>query len=140
MSKEIQNRKSERGSAGVKFLAVVVVLYLAGHAAFNYIPAAYESENFKQEMQTAVVQSIAMPTLGATPVEALKAKLRKAAANNNIPSDALFEVKQVSNSIQARVVFTKQIEILPFGLFSYNYHFDYTATPTGFLYKEDKSA
>ena len=140
MNKDVKNKESERGSAGVKFLAVVVVLYLVGHAAFNYIPAAYESENFKQEMQTAVVQSVAMPTLGATPVEALKSKLRKAAANNNVPTDALFEVKQVNNSIHARVVFTKQIEILPFGLFTYNYHFDHTATPTGFLFKEDKSS
>ena len=139
MNNEVKNRKSKKGGAGVKFLAVVVVLFLIGHAAYNYIPAAYESENFKQEMQTAVIQVVAMPTFGATPVDALKHRLHKAAVNNNVPNNALIDVKQVNNTIQARVVYTKPIEILPFGLYTYYYQFDHTATPTGFLFKEDKT-
>lgn len=136
MFNESENRKSERGGAGVKFLAILVILFLIGHAAFNYIPTAYEAENFKQEMQTAVVQSVAMPAIGMTATDGVKVKLQKASINNNIPSDALIEIKPVNNVIQARVVYTKKINLLPFGIYSYNYHFDHTATPTGFLFKE----
>lgn len=136
MYNESNNRKSERGSAGVKFLAILAILFLIGHAAFNYIPTAYEAENFKQEMQTAVVQSVAMPAIGMPATEGVKIKLQKAALNNDLPSDALIEIKPVNNVMQARVVYTKKINLLPFGLYSYNYRFDHTATPTGFLFKE----
>lgn len=61
MSKEIKNRNSEKGNAKVKLVAVLVVLFLIGHAAYSYIPVAYEAEYFKQEMQTAVVQGMAVP-------------------------------------------------------------------------------
>lgn len=134
MNEVINNRKSERGGVGVKLAAVLVVLFLIGYAGYNYIPIAYEGQNFKQDMQTAVVQGMAAPQ-GMTMADMVKGKLQKAMTSNNIPPDAVVQVKQTPNSVQAQVIYSKQVQMLPFGLYKYNYHFDYTATPTGFLLK-----
>jgi len=134
MNKEIKNRNSEKGGASVKLLAVVLVLALIGNAGINYIPVAYEGQSFKQEMQTAVVQGMAVPP-GITPVDMVKGMLQKAIASNNIPPDALVQVKPANGTISARVSYAKKVSILPFGLYTYNYQFDHTATPTGFLLK-----
>ena len=60
MSKE-KNRCGERGGAGAKFLFVLTILILVGHALINYIPVAYSAESMKADMQTAVVQGMAAP-------------------------------------------------------------------------------
>ncbi|CAN5214537.1 hypothetical protein BH20ACI1_BH20ACI1_09870 [soil metagenome] len=136
MSKIIKNQNSEHGGAGVKLMLVLVVLFSIAHAGYNYIPVAYEGENFKQDLQTAVVQAVALPGANITMVDSAKHKVMMAAANNNIPKNALIEVKQNGSVIQAHVKYTKQVDILPFGLYKYNYQFEKTATPTGFLFKE----
>ncbi len=112
----------------------MLVLFLLAHAGYNYIPVAYDGESFKQEMQTAVVQGLALPN-GGKPIETTKARILRAAAQSNVPADAFIEVKQVKTVVQARVAYSKQVEILPFGLYTYDYEFDNTATPTGFLLK-----
>lgn len=129
-------RHKERGGAGVKLTIILVILFLAAHAGFNYIPVAYAAESFKSEMYTAVVQGLAMPGRDLTPVDAVKQRVQRAARANDIPEDALLEVKQVNKTVQAHVIYDKPVNILPFGLYTYNYHFDHTATPTGFLLKE----
>lgn len=137
MSNFKKNQTTERGSAGVKLMIVLLVLYAVAHAAYNYIPVAYEGENFKQEMQTAVVQGVALPGSNLTAADTVKIKLKKAAVNNSLPSDAVIDVKPVNSVVQAHVRYVKQINMLPFGIYKYNYQFDNTATPTGFLFKEN---
>ena len=129
-----KDQQNERGSVGAKFAAVLVVLILLAHAGYNYVPVAYDGESFKQEMQTAVVQGLALPN-GGKPLEATKARLLRVAAQSNIPEDAMIDVKMIKTVIQAHVSYSKQVNILPFGLYTYTYHFDHTATPTGFLLK-----
>lgn len=135
MRKLSKNPAGERGSAKTKFLLTIVVLFLIGNAGLNYIPVAYEGESFKQEMQTAVVQGLATPANGAKPTDFVKQKLKRAAQENNLPSDAFIDVRQNGNNIQARVYYLKPIPVLPFGIYTYNYEFDHTATPVGFLTK-----
>jgi len=135
MNREIKNINSEEGGASVKLLPVLLVLILIGNAGINYIPVAYEGQSFKQDMQTAVVQGMAVPP-GITPVDMVKGKLQKAIASNNIPPDVVVQVKPASNSVIARVSYSKKVAILPFGMYTYNYKFDHTATPTGFLLKD----
>lgn len=134
------NRKRERGGAGVKMLLVLVVLLSAAHAGFNYVPVAYNGESFKQEMQTLVVQSWAMPNLGSgttvPPADALKNRVRKAADANGVPQNAQIMVKPAKEGMQVRVAYSQQVPILPFGIYTYDYNFDHTATPTGFLMKQ----
>ena len=127
-------RKTERGSAGVKFLIVAMVLTLIANAGLNYIPVAYQAENFKQEMHKIVVQGIALPLNGASPTEVMKAKLTRAAQENELPP-AQINVRHVNNVTSAHVRYSKEVSILPFGIYNYNYEFDHTATPSGFLMK-----
>jgi hypothetical protein len=134
MKTKVNGRESERGSAGVKFLIVFVVIILAANAGYQFIPVAYAGESLKQEMQTAVVNGMAVP-VRMTPVDYVKNRVQKAVSDNNLPSDTLVEVKQVGNVVQAHAAFNQKIPILPFGIYSYNYKFDYTATPAGFLLK-----
>ncbi len=135
MKNAVKNRSSERGGASTKFLIVAVVLVLIGNAGYQFIPVAYNAESLKQDMQTAVVQGLAMPGR-MTPVEMVKQKIQGSVQSNNIPADAFVEVKQTGNLIQAHVVYTKEVPILPFGIYNYQYQFDHVATPTGFLTKQ----
>lgn len=135
MNKASKNRRAERGGASAKLLIVLTVLILIGNAGLNYIPVAYEGENFRQEMQTAVVQGMALPSNGTKPAEAVKAKISRVAKANDLPSDTFMDVRVVNNVIQARVYYSKTVPILPLGIYDYNYEFDHTATPTGFLVK-----
>lgn len=134
MNKVVKNRHSEHGGASVKFLIIAVVLFLIGNAGFQFIPVAYNGENFKQEMQTAVVQAVSLPN--KSPVDLARQKIQYAVQTNDIPQDALVEVKQVNNVVQAHVVYTKEVPVLPFGIYKYHYQFDHVATPTGFLTKQ----
>ncbi len=135
MNTAVKNRLSERGSVRTKFLLTIVVLFLIGNAGINFIPIAYQGESFKQEMQTAVVQGLANPVGAGKATEVVKTKLRRAALDNNLPADTFMDVKQNGNTIQAHVYYLKKIPIIPFGIYNYNYEFDHTATPTGFLSK-----
>lgn len=130
-----KNRRSERGGAGAKLLMVLMVLVLIGNAGLNYVPVAYEAENFKQEMHTAVVQGITLPTNSGKPTDLIKSRLARAARENGLPDDTFMDVRQVNNVIRARVYYSKPVVILPLGLYTYDYEFDHTATPTGFLVK-----
>jgi hypothetical protein len=134
MKTKVNARESERGSAGVKFLIVFVVIILAANAGYQFIPVAYAGESLKQEMQTAVVNGMAVP-VRMTPVDYVKNRVQKAVSDNNLPSDTLIEVKQVGNVVQAHASFNQKIPVLPFGIYNYDYKFDYTATPAGFLLK-----
>ena len=135
MQKPHSPREGERGSAGVKFTVFMVVLLLGLHAGYNYVPVAYEAESLKTEMQTAVVQGLAMPGK-MNPADNVKTRIQKAIATNNIPVDAVIDVRQNGAALTARVSYTKQVNILPFGLYRYDYRFDHIATPTGFLLKD----
>lgn len=130
-----RNRISERGGAGVKFLLIAVILVLCANAGYNYIPVAYEGASLRQEMDTAVVKGLAASGQ-IKPMEVVTASVRKAIADNNIPADAFIEIKPAGQAIQAQVVYSKPVSMLPFGLYKYTYNFDYTATPRGYLLKQ----
>ena len=135
MNSAAKNRETETGSAGFKFMIVLVVVLLVANAGFNYVPVAYNAESLKTDMSTAVLQGMALPGR-VSPVDNVKARIQKAVTSNDIPADALIDVKMAGNVLSARVVYTKQVDILPFGIYKYNYQFDHTATPTGFLLKQ----
>lgn len=129
-------RRGERGSAGTKFMFTLLVLAIAANAGINYIPVAYQGASFRQEMDTAVVKGLAVP--GSTkPADVVKAILTKAARDNDIPPDAMIDVRPAGNTIQAQVVYSKPVQLLPFGIYKYNYNFNYVATPTGYLLKDN---
>jgi hypothetical protein len=135
MNNLVKNRESERGSAGAKFMLTLAVILLVAHAGYNYVPVAYEAESVKTDMETAVLQGLALPGK-VNPVDNVKARLQKSFTANNVPPDAMLEVKMTGNVITAHVSYIKQVNILPFGIFKYAYVFDNTATPSGLLLKQ----
>lgn len=126
---------SQRGSVGVKVTLVFVVLFLVGNAGYNFIPTAYNGASLKQEMQAAILQGMTLPPSAGNQAEATKKRLQSVARSHNIPSDAVIDVKQANNMLQARIVYTKPVPIIPFGIYNYQYQFDYTAVPNSFLTK-----
>ncbi len=135
MNNEFKNRDSERGGAGVKFLIIFSIILLGANAGYNYVPVAYDAESLKTEMQAAILQGLALPGR-INPVDNVRARIQKAAVQNSIPPDAVIDVKLAGNVLTAHVIYTKQVNILPFGVYTYAYHFDHTVTPTGFLLKQ----
>ncbi len=135
MKNAAKDRESERGSAGVKFVITMAVILLVANAGYNYVPVAYEAESVKTEMGTAVLQGLALPGK-LNPIDNVKARLQKAFVENNVPTDVIMDVKQTGTALTAHVVYIKQVNILPFGIYKYAYHFDHTATPSGFLLKQ----
>ena len=134
MKKLPSNRSSERGGAGVKFLFVFLVLALVANAGFNYIPVAYQGASFKQEMDTAVVKGLGISGR-INPKDAVTASIKKASMDYEIPEDAYVDIKPVGGVVEAHVAYQKKINMLPFGLYKYDYNFDYVAKPVGYLLK-----
>ena len=135
MKKSVNNRYSERGSAGVKLMIVLAVIVLGANAGYNYVPVAYNAASLKSDMDTAILQGLALPGK-VSPVDNVKERIGKSMVVNNIPKEATLDVKQATNMLTARVTFTQPVSILPFGIYKYNYVFDYTSTPSGFLLKQ----
>lgn len=129
------NRHSERGSATTKFLIVLVFIVLLANAGYNYVPVAYQGAAMRQDMDTAVVKGLAASG-SMKPQAVVKAHVDRAMADNEVPADAIVEIIPAGNHIQAHVAYQKKVDILPFGIYRYNYDFNYTAVPTGYLLKE----
>lgn len=126
---------SERGSATVKFLAIIVFIVLLANAGYHYVPIAYNGAAFRQEMDTAVVKGLAASGR-MKPADVVKAHVQRAAADYRIPADAFIEIRPGQGHIAAYASYQQKVDILPFGIYQYNYKFDYTATPTGYLLQE----
>lgn len=135
MNNSLRDRNDERGGAGVKVLLVFLVLFLIGHAGYNYIPTAYEGANFRSDMDSAVVKGLAASGQ-IKPLETVKATINQSMAANNIPATAVVDIKPVQGVVQAHVAYTKPVNILPFGLYTYTYNFNYLAVPNGYLLKQ----
>ena len=136
MNNSVKHRSSERGSAAIKFLIVFVLILLTANAGYNYVPVAYNAENLKGDMQAALLQGLALPGK-VNPVDNVKIRIQKAIVQNDIPPDAIVEVKAAGNSMSAHVVYSTPVNLLPFGMYRYMYNFDQTVTPTGFLLKQN---
>jgi hypothetical protein len=133
-----RDRSSERGSAAVKFLAVALVIVLCANAGYNYIPIAYEGATLREAMDTAVVKGLAAAGR-MKPLDVVKASVEKAVRENNVPADAFIEIKPTGNVVQAHITYTKQVSMLPFGIYKYKYNFNYLATPSGYILKDGKA-
>ena len=135
MEKLIIDRSSERGAAAVKFLLVFIVLVLGAHAGINYIPVAYNGASFRQEMDTAVVKALGSSGR-INPLTVVQSSINKATADHHLPEDTYVDIKPVNGVIEAHVVYSEPVNMLPFGLYRYEYKFDYVARPVGYLLKD----
>lgn len=125
---ETSARTSERGSARLKFLVVLVILGALAYAGYQYVPVAYDAYLFKDLMQQRVDSAAG---LGRPPVW-VKEQLLKSAPDYNVPTDALIEPLKQADRIQVRVQFSRPVE---FPGYVYQYEFDHTAVSTEFSFK-----
>lgn len=126
---------NESGSAGLKLIIALVVLFLIGHAGYSAIPVLYQAADIRSEIHTAVVQGSALPGTAGNPVDVTKLRLKNYLMKNGM-SEAVVDVKSEGGMMKGTVKYTKQIDVLPFGLYKYQYVFDHTDSPTGFLMKQ----
>jgi hypothetical protein len=119
-------RSTERGSARLKFILVILVIATVAYIGYLYIPVAYQSYLFKDLMQHNADVASAM---GHDPAW-VKNQLTKAAPEYDIPSDAIILPERKDNRMEVTVQFTKPIA---FPGYTYNYTFDHTVKSSAFL-------
>ena len=118
--------RSERGSAGLKFLLVMAIIGACGFAGYKTIPVLYQASMFKDLMQHDVDVAAAS---GYQPTW-IKDQLVKSFAEYGVPNDAVITPAQRDNRMEVRVQFTVPIELPGY---TYDYEFDHTARSTAFL-------
>lgn len=121
-------RTSERGSARLKFLVVMMILGAIGYASYLYIPVAYNAYLFKDLMQQKVNAAAA---LGYKPAW-VKEQLVKSAAEYNVPANVEITPVLQDQRLEVRAQFSRPIE---FPGYTYEYTFDHTAKSTDFVFK-----
>src|SRR6266542_3869643 len=130
-------RRSERGSARLKFIIVVAIIAIVAYSGYQFIPVAYQAYQFRDLMQhdvdTAVALGRPMTALAGIPYSAVlffKEQLTKSTAEYGIPANAVITPAQDDNRMEVRVQYIQPIE---FPGFVYNYEFDHTAKSATFL-------
>ena len=126
--KMVTARKSEQGSARLKFLVVMLILGAIAYASYLYIPVAYNAYLFKDLMQQKVNAAIA---LGHQP-SWVKDQLVKSAPEYQVPPDAEITPVLLNKRMEVRAYFIRPIE---FPGYTYEYTFDHTAKSTDFAFK-----
>ena len=119
-------RKSERGSARLKFIIVVAIIGMVAYAGYQFIPVAYQAYQIKDLMQHDVDTAVAL----GHPTSWIKEQLVKSSPEYGIPPDAVITPTQEDNRMEVRVQFSQPIE---FPGFVYNYEFDHTSRSATFL-------
>ncbi|HYJ87960.1 MAG TPA: hypothetical protein VEW46_17980 [Pyrinomonadaceae bacterium] len=120
--------KSERGSARLKFLVVVVVIAAVAYAGYLYVPVAYNAYLFKDLMQQKANAAVG---LGHPPTW-VKEQLDKSAPDYNIPTDLEITSAVQDKRIEVRAQYSQPIQ---FPGYTYLYNFDHTVKSTDFLLK-----
>jgi hypothetical protein len=125
---EIPNRQSERGSARLKLLLVIIVIAIVAYAGYAYIPVSYNAYLFKDLMQQKVNTAAAI----GHPANWVGDQLVRSAPEYDIPPDAEIVPTVKDGRVEVQVRYTKPIE---FPGYVYEYVFDHTARSTEFLSK-----
>jgi len=121
-------RKSERGSARLKFLLVLIVIGGVAYAGYMYVPVAYNAYLFKDLMQQKANAAVG---LGHPPTW-VKEQLVKSAPDYNIPADVEITSAVQDKRMEVRAQYAQPIH---FPGYTYQYDFDHTVKSTDFLLK-----
>ena len=119
-------KTSERGSAQIKFILVMAILFAIAYAGYLYIPVAYQANVLKDAMQHNVDIASAM----ARPPSWVQEQLVKNGPEYGLPADAVITPGRQDNRMEVRVQFTRPIE---FPGYTFQYEFDYTAKSSTFF-------
>jgi hypothetical protein len=119
-------RRSERGSARLKFIVVISIIAIVAYSGYQFIPVAYQAYQFRDLMQHDVETAVAL----GRPTSWITEQLTKSAPEYGIPANAVITSAQNDNRMEVTVQYTQPIE---FPGFVYNYEFDHTAKSSTFL-------
>ncbi|HWS54349.1 MAG TPA: hypothetical protein VN228_09490 [Pyrinomonadaceae bacterium] len=119
--------RGEQGGARLNFLIVAALVALAGYAAYNYVPVAYNAFLYRDFMQETVDKAAFPPGQSLGWVES---QLRAKAEEFGLPDDTAYTVQNQDNHVVARVRWSRPI---PMPGFIYEYDFDHTARSNGFI-------
>lgn len=125
---KIKNRKSEVGSARLKFLLVVIIIAAVAYVGYLYVPVAYNAYLFKDLMQQKVNTAAAM----GHPANWVRDQLVQSAPEYDVPADAQILPTLKDGRVEIQVQYTQPIE---FPGYIYEYNFDHTVRSTEFLSK-----
>ena len=119
-------RSNESGSAGLKFLLVMLIIGAGIYAGYLYVPVAYGAHNVKEMMQHYADVASAQ---GKPPAWAAE-QMVKNFKEYGVPPDALISNAKRDNRIEVRIQYVKAVE---FPGYTYNYEFDHTVKSTALL-------
>lgn len=119
-------RSTERGTANLKFLIVMLVIGASAYAGYIYVPIAYRAHTFKELMQHYVDVASAE---GQKP-EWVAEQLVKNFGEYEVPANAVVTHAKRDSRIEVRVQFVRPVELPGY---TYNYEFDQTVRSTAFL-------
>jgi hypothetical protein len=125
---EMNDRKSEHGSARLKFLIVIIIIAAIAYAGYLYVPVAYNAYLYKDLMQQKVDTAAAL----GHPAGWVRDQLVKSGPEYEVPPDAQIVPTLKDGRMEVQVQFTRPIE---FPGYVYEYNFDHTAHSTEFLMK-----
>jgi Flp pilus assembly protein TadG len=124
-------RQNENGSATTRFMLVLVMLFLAVHAGYNYLIVWSQCTQFQDAMKEAIDRASMSQDPNHTDPEKIKNFLRRKADENSIPLNAVIKVNKGPGGTTALASFTREVAILPFNLYNYKYEFNHTQAPPG---------
>ena len=126
--KMVVTRESERGSARLKFLVVMLILGAVAYGSYLYVPVAYNAYLFKDLMQQKVNAAAA---LGHKP-DWVREQLLRSAPEYNVPADVEITPALQEQRMEVRAQYKRSIE---FPGYTYDYTFDHTAKSADFMFK-----
>lgn len=116
----------ERGAARLSLLIVLLLIGAVIYTAYQYVPVAYHASLFKVYMQDTVDKAVATGQ-GSSWVEM---QLKGAAADYDIPPNAVYKVELRDGRMQASARWTHPISLPGY---TYQYNFDHTVRSGNFL-------
>ena len=119
--------RGERGGARFNFVALLLVIALAGYSAYSYAPVAYDAYRFKDFMQETVNKAAYPPPKSS---QWVTEQLRADGDEYGLPEDAQISVQNENGRIAAHVTYTRAVKLPGY---VYQYSFDHTARSSGFI-------
>ena len=123
-----ENRRRERGGARFNFVIVALILIVGGYVGYQYVPVAFKAYQYKDQMQQDANKAAAL----GKPAEDLRKQLAADGPEYGVPPDAVITVQQHEGRMEARVQFTRPIELPGY---TYQYDFDHTVKSDALLSK-----
>lgn len=119
---------NERGGARFNFLIVVALIGGLVYAGSQYVPVAIQAYQFKDLMHQKVTFAAATGT--AVPTKWVEKELQASLSDYGIPPSAKINAQQIDGRLEARVRWTRSIELPGY---VYQYNFDHTTRSDSFL-------